>query len=98
MLQPPELAAAPTRTQDDLAEPESDGGFGGAEFFSAEIRPFRPKFEFVTVETGDPFFKTSKLARLGKACLACMVTVSKHEVRYRISIGMEWHGSLLGIP
>ena len=61
MLQPPELAAAPTRTQDDLAEPESDGGFGGAEFFSAEIRPFRPKFEFVTVETGDPFFKTSKL-------------------------------------
>ena len=54
MLHPPELAAAPTRTQDDLAEPESDGGFGGAEFVSAEIRPFLPKFEFVTVETGDP--------------------------------------------
>jgi hypothetical protein len=53
LLQPPELAAAPTRTQDDLAEPESDAGFGGAEFFSAEIRPFRPIFEFETVETGD---------------------------------------------
>jgi hypothetical protein len=33
LLQPPELAAAPTRTQDDLAEPESDAGFGGAGFF-----------------------------------------------------------------
>ena len=68
MLQPPELAAAPTRTQDDLAEPESDGGFGGAEFFSAEIRPFRPKFEFVTVETGDAGLETGKLiaTKLGK--------------------------------
>ena len=36
---------APTMIQDDLAEPESEAGFGGAEFFSAEIRPFRPKFE-----------------------------------------------------
>jgi hypothetical protein len=53
LLQPPELAAAPTRTQDDLAEPESDAGFGGVELFSAEIRPFRPKFEFETVETDE---------------------------------------------
>jgi len=60
LLQPPELAAAPTRTQDDLAEPESDAGFGGAEFFSAEIRPFRPKFEFETVETGDAGFKNGR--------------------------------------
>jgi hypothetical protein len=70
LLQPPELAAAPTRTQDDLAEPESDAGFGGAEFFSAEIRPFRPKFEFETVETGDTGIKSGRtlvpeLARAG---------------------------------
>jgi hypothetical protein len=58
LLQAPELAAAPTRTQGDLAEPESDAGFGGAEFFSAEFRPFRPIFEFETVETDDAGLKS----------------------------------------
>jgi hypothetical protein len=40
LLQPPELAAAHTRAQNGLAEPESDGGFGGEVFFLAGIRPF----------------------------------------------------------
>ena len=39
---------------------ESDGGFGSAEFFSAEIRPFRPKFEFETGETGDAGLKNGR--------------------------------------
>eukprot|EP01046_Picozoa_sp_COSAG06_P060634 COSAG06_NODE_12973_length_1306_cov_63.362883_2_plen_134_part_00 len=50
-----------TKVRGDLAEPESGAGFGGAEFFPAEIRPFRPKFES---KRSKPAKLNSELGRL----------------------------------
>ena len=61
--QPPERGAELIKVRGDLAEPESEAGFGGAEFSPAEIRPFRPIFESKWSKSETQGSKTTRLCK-----------------------------------